>query len=530
MNLQAVLREVWPRVRHKHFFPELPWPQLTDGMSQEAVEIRQRQIILNPTFCQQLAEYLPVEDVIEALLDHGVAHYTRCPWDFATHLRLYAMAKSELKRRDYAQRATDIFIDVVVNTHCVKECETALPQVYQHLQHMSSRPLDRLMTALYSAIWGMDLDATGPERLIRRLARIPYLDRRRWEESMQRFCRLILPVLEEERQHSEILPTALLGRHGLANHSQNDVERGLRAFALHVDNPREFRSTIADFDEELIAEGHAEEQEGMGRGRGEQIDTGLLYYMKLTEQYQLPVSEAPLQKSSSSDPHMHTPWELDKPIQDLDVWTSFGKILPGLSQAWLYQNGIVYGRREGVPDCIIVLDSSGSMANPRYLLSHAILGAGCAADAYLRTGARVAVYNFSDVPAGDKLLLDFTTERKHVYQALCRYFGGGTVFSVEELDELLQVVERDSPDMSPDIFLITDMQIPNLQNVIDYLSTLKGRITAVHIGDTDSAAEFKKETARWKNASVFAVQSREDIPHIVLGQVKTYLGYGQAKQ
>ena len=526
MNLQTVLAEVWPRARRKHFFPELPQPQITDGLSQEAVDVRQRQIILNPSFCQQLAEHLPIAEVIEALLDHGIAHYTRCPWDFATHLRLYAAAKSELGRRDYAQRATDIFIDVVANTHCVKDFETALPQVYRHLQHLSGRPLDRLMTALYSLIWGMDLGVDGPEPLLRRLARIPYLDRRRWEESMRRFCRLIHPVLDQERQHSEILPTSLLGRHGLSQHSHNEIERGLRAFALHVDNPREFRTTIADFDEELVAQGHAEEQEGMGRGRGEQIDTGLLYYMKLTEQYQLPVSEAPLHRSSSSDPYMHTPWELGKPIQDLDVWTSFGKIFPGLSQAWLYQNGLIYGRREGVPDCIIILDSSGSMANPRYLLSHAILGAGCAADAYLRAGAQVAVYNFSDVPAGDKLLLDFSKERKQVYQALCRYFGGGTVFSFEELDELLRLVEHDMPD----IFFITDMQIPNLQSLIDYLSELTGRITAVHIGDTDSAAIFKKETARWKNAQVFSVQRREDIPHIVLGQVKTYLGYGQADQ
>lgn len=326
------------------------------------------------------------------------------------------------------------------------------------------------------------------------------------------------------------MPAALLGRHGLSIYSQNEVERGLRAFALHVDNPREFRTTAGDFDKELIAAGHAEEREGIGRGRGEQIDTGLLYYMRLTEQYQLPISQTPLEKRSSSDPHMHTPCELGKPIQNLDVWTSFCKILPGLSQAWLYQNGMVYGRRQGVPDCIVVLDSSGSMANPSYLSSHAILGAGCAVDAYLRAGARVAVYNFSDVPAGDKLLLDFTTERKHVYQALCRYFGGGTVFTFEELDELLQAFDQDSLDMSPDIFLITDMQIPNLQNIIDYLSNLKGRLTAVHIGDTDSAAGFKKETDQWKNASVFAVQSREDVPHIVLGQVKTYLGYGQANQ
>lgn len=146
MNLQLVLSEVWPRVRRKHFFPELPRPQLTDGMSQEAVQIRHRQIILNPAFCQQLAAHLPVEDLLEAFLDHGVGHYMCCPWDVATLLRLYAMAKREPKRRDYAQRASDVFIDVVVDTHCVREFETALPQVYRYFLHQSPRPRRRVCT------------------------------------------------------------------------------------------------------------------------------------------------------------------------------------------------------------------------------------------------------------------------------------------------------------------------------------------------------------------------------------------------
>jgi hypothetical protein len=483
--------------------------------------MQQRQIILNPAFCRQLAQHLPVEVVVEALLDHGIAHYTHCPWDFATHLRLYATAKDELQKRDLAQRATDAFIDVVSNTYCVKAFDTALPQVYRYLKR---HPLDTLLTALYGHIWGMDLESTGPERLIRRLSRIPYLDRRRWEESLRRFCRLIRPTLEEERLQGQIMPTALMGQHGLTAYSQNEVERGLRVFAQQVDDPREFRNTVADFAEELVTHRLAEEQEGMGRGRGKHVDTDLLYYMKLTEYYQLPIRETPLQKSISSDPYMHTPWEVGKPIQDVDVWTSFGKILPGLTQTWLYQPGTVIGRREGVPDCLVIIDSSGSMTNPRYLLSHAILGAGCACDAYLRAGAEVAIYNFSDVPAGDKLLLNFTNDRKRIYQALCRYFGGGTVFALEELDRLLQAARRDTPD----IFLITDMQIPNLQTVIDHLSQLEGRITAVHIGDTESAEEFKQKTARWNNASVFAVRQREDIPRIILGQVKTYLRLGQS--
>jgi Mg-chelatase subunit ChlD len=463
---------------------------------------------------------MPVEEVIEASLDHGVAHYTRCPWDFATHLRLYASAKEVLQDREMAQRATDTFIDVVSDTFCVKELETVLPKLYRHIER---GPLDTVMAALYSRIWGVDLESTAPEGLIRRLSRIAYLDRSQWEESMRRFCRLIRPILEEEQQQQQGMSSAPLGQHGLAGHSQNEVEQGLREFARQVANPREFRETVEDFAEDLAEQGYSEAQEGMGRGKGPQLDTDLLYYMKLAESYHLPVRKAPLQKSSSSDPYAHTPWEIGKPIQDIDVWTSFGKILPGLTQTWLRQHGEVVGQREGVPDCLVVIDSSGSMTNPRYLLSYAILGAGCACEAYLRNGAQVAVYNFSDAPAGDSLSLDFTTDRRHIYQALCRYFGGGTALALEEFDELRRRASRGAPD----VFLITDMAITNLEMMTTYLSQIDGRITAVHIGETESALHFKKAVAGWKNVSVFPVGRKEDIPRIILGQVKEYLRPGQ---
>ena len=147
MDLQDIIAAVWPRVRRKHLFPELPMPRVGESASTAAVEMQHKQIVLNAAFCEQLAASMPVEEVVEASLDHGVAHYTRCPWDFATHLRLYAAAKTVLQDRELAQRATDTFIDVVADTHCVKDLETALPKLYRYIER---RPLDTVMAALYS--------------------------------------------------------------------------------------------------------------------------------------------------------------------------------------------------------------------------------------------------------------------------------------------------------------------------------------------------------------------------------------------
>ncbi|MBI4641040.1 MAG: VWA domain-containing protein [Candidatus Tectomicrobia bacterium] len=515
MNPQEIIFNIWARVRQKHLFPELPIPHVAESEKKAAMEMKGKQIMVSTEFCEQLSEKMPMESMVEALLDHGIAHYTRCPWDFGTHLRLHTAAKSVLHDKEMAQRATDTFIDVVSDTSCVKERETPLPELYRSLE---KGKLDRVIAALYSKIWGIDLESPADEALVRRLSRIPYLKREDWAESLQRFSRLIRPLLEEEQQQEDGISQPPLGQHGLEGYSQDEIDQGLRDFAQSAQSLEEFRQTVNDFADELGDMGYAPE-ENMGRGKGKAIDADVLYYMKLAESYHLPVKKVPLEKSGSLDPHAHTPWELGKPFKDVDIWTSFGKIMPGLTQTWTRREGEIFGRREGTPDCVIVIDSSGSMTDPRRQLSHAVLGAGCASEAYLRYGSKVAVYNFSDAQMGGKLLLDFGTDRKQIYHVLCRYFGGGTNLALEELD----LLHRKGQKMTPDIFLITDMQITNLESVIGYLSTLQSRITAVHIGENSSASQFKAATSKWKNISVFPIVQRQDIPKIILGQVREYL-------
>jgi len=72
---------------------------------------------------------MPPAAVIEALLDHGVSHYTRCPWDLPPPPALRT-AKAALARR-WAP-GHDSFIDVVANTACVKGGHPP-SEVYRHL-------------------------------------------------------------------------------------------------------------------------------------------------------------------------------------------------------------------------------------------------------------------------------------------------------------------------------------------------------------------------------------------------------------
>jgi hypothetical protein len=281
----------------------------------------------------------------------------------------------------------------------------------------------------------------------------------------------------------------------------------------------EFKEMVEDFSEELKEAGYGMEG-GMGRGQGTPLDADVLFYMKLAENYSLPLKKVPMERKGSLHPHSHSPWEAGSPIQDVDVWTSFGRIMPGITQIWKKKEGKGKGKIEGTPECLIAVDSSGSMVNPRKNLSYAVLGAACAADAYLRNDAKVAVYNFSDAPMGGKDVLEYTHRREEIYRVLCKYFGGGTALDLDDLTPLIQGRKN------LDLFIITDMKITNLEALIGFFGQIRNRVTAVHIGENPYASRFERAVEKRGNINIYTVKRKEDIPHIVLGKIKEYFNEG----
>ena len=421
MEIEEIIKKVWPRVKKKHLFPHLPLPLMIEGGDECALEIKSKQLSISNAFYEKIKDKMDGEEIVEAILDHGITHYMYCPWDFHTHLTLYNEAKKVVRNKEQAQRATTYFMDVVTDTYCVKEKDTKIATLYKNLP---KNGMYEVLTSLYEKIWGEDLGSGGHEEIVNRLSRIPYLERKRWKESIKKFTKVIQNILEKEleneRRSSKSEPNPM-GEHSLENYSLEEIDRGLREFASAVDDLQEFKETVEDLREELEERGY--NNGGMGRGRANPIDANLLYYMKLAESYILPIRKLPIEKRGYLHPHAHIPWEIGKPFADIDVWTSFGKIIPGITQIWTKREGETHGEFEGTPDCLIVIDSSGSMINPRERLSYAVLGAACACNAYLKLESKAAVYNFSDALKGNKIVLEFNFEKEQIYQAICRYLS-----------------------------------------------------------------------------------------------------------
>jgi hypothetical protein len=532
---QAIIDELWPKLKKKHLYPEIPVPKVGEGASSDSdeeeqgeavgLEMKQKQITLNSAFLARTSERMKDELVIEALLDHGITHYTFCPWDFHTHLMLYAEAKKVMGDKEMAKQVANYFIDVTADTYCVKKRFTDIPDLHRVLK---KGEVEKVIASLYEKIWGIDLGILnsktgkkGHEDIVRRLARIPYLDRPRWPESMKKFARSLKPLLLEEQKEQEAMggkgDSNPQGDHDLNSYSYEEIDQGLRDFARKTMTLPEFKDIVEDFSEELKEAGYGMEG-GMGRGRGASIDADILFYMKLAETYSIPLRKVPLEKKGYLHPHSHSPWEVGSPFQDMDIWTSFGKIMPGITQIWKKREGKGRGKIEGTPDCLIAIDSSGSMINPRKNLSYAVLGAACAANAYLRNDSKVGVYNFSDAPMGGKDILNFTDHREEIYRVLCKYFGGGTALDLEDLVPLIHGRKN------LDLFIITDMKITNLESLIGFFGQIQNRITAVHIGENPYAVRFQRAVEKKKNISIFTVKRKEDIPHIVLGKINEYFG------
>ena len=155
-------------MKRKHLFPEMPMPQIgagsdfpEEGTGEDegvGLEMKEKQMILSSAFLSKLGDRISEEQAIEALLDHGITHYTFCPWDFHTHVQLYAEAKKVVKDIVLAKRVANYFIDVVADTYCVKKRETDIPELRRSL---TKGKVDQVMASLYQRIWGIDLGVPG---------------------------------------------------------------------------------------------------------------------------------------------------------------------------------------------------------------------------------------------------------------------------------------------------------------------------------------------------------------------------------
>jgi hypothetical protein len=357
-NPKRILETVWPRVRAKHLYPEMPSPELTSGEDRAVLDLYGKKISIGEGVLGSLA-HMSEASAMEALLDHGVAHHLYCPWNLAVHLTLYAEAKKALGEPSPARRATDAFMDMAADTYCISRMTSPLPELYQGPPRSD---LEAVLQALRQELWQTNLGAVCHRRAARRLAGIGYLDPPRWPAAMRRFAFLVERYLKADAGRAEPVPPPVTGPHLLHRYSRGEVEHGLRELAEKTQTPLQFADIVKDFEAEIDIALKGS-RGGAGRGGGTAAFADIYYYMKRAEAHRLPILPRPMKKSGALYPHHHVAWEAGSPCHDIDPWASFGKTMPGVTKTWQRIEGAVLDREAGTPDCLVLIDSSSSMCS-----------------------------------------------------------------------------------------------------------------------------------------------------------------------
>src|SRR3989344_5738568 len=360
---------------------------------------------------------------------------------------------------------------------------------------------------------------------------------------------------------------------------------GGKAGPHHHDGPK-----LGDFGEKQINEGLDEVIRKWGKGRYEKIrkfveeetgknfdlpqprkgagaglahskiqlnDEQVPYYERKARTYGLYIHRKPLVVDVlNSYPEGSEKFKVGDPMRTLDPYSTYGRILPGITKKKKLRQGTKRDKQYKVPDLTIWLDTSGSMKHPQEG-SDAVLAGFVLANNYWQNDSNIGMVNFS----ADMAALLPTRNLDEGYSMLCAYWGGGTVVNIPKVREYMQrvarggeeryftseqdyqrLVEHMHPDQRKefldkhvevnldravketyekmDTCIITDGDIYNLPEVIGYINTMAAmtRNVVFLINNPRQYTEWSKLVL--PNTQIVPVEKAEDLLGLAIGEAK----------
>jgi len=421
---------VWQRSRRNWHWPLLPPPRLyfRPGETKQAGEFSfsNYQIALDEEILNQGPLYL------ESLFDHLIAHYVFCPRSLEGASILARSALEGLKSPDpdKARALVNIFSDIVVDSLRLERSETDREKVLLSWKKLAIEQdlmeLDRVVLGLLRRYWEADLPAcTRTEvSLLERVFSAGFREQSLWPRQCRQIARILEPLLpgilgrgpvrclEILNGSADVLPLA--GAEDLEPGQYNLVSSAL---GLEGDLVRWYRD----------------------------------------QSYSITIQEAP---RARSEEHPSGPerWRLTDPCSELDVAYSLSlspRLIPGVTTYKRgREKGLMAPLGRGVPDLLVVLDSSRSMEGHRLgSKTHRATLAAFKACRYAHSkGAMLAAINFSE----KYLSLPWTRDLSAVERTLVEFFSTRTHIP----GEAIRALAEERPGCL--ILCITDTHIQNL--------------------------------------------------------------------
>lgn len=458
------------------------------------------------------------EEALLGILHHELNHWAKHPYDLKTMI----LEHSWLTDAVHKNEIRNFYDDVVVNLDLI--INKGLEQVAQTYRELPiTGRMDRLLRAFYSSVTGIDFgsDEIDPEieEQMSGLRAIDFLDlsRIRIKNNIKRFAEIVDKLIDTDNRLG--MPFSVFN---LGDFRADEIFRAMEGIAREV-TPQEYQGIAAEVlkelkDNTLKLPKKQSGGKGISPGKNDLVldleKPDVSWYRSRAQRYSISIES--LIRQGSLYPDQIMDFELDDSIDSFNPVESYGKVLPSLAKKHQLAEFERYGEYS-VPDAVILIDSSGSMANPEEVISYAVLGAFAVARNFFALGAKVGVINFSNA----NLMLPPCRDRQTVYEMLKTYQGHGTTLHLSELDRYIASLSGGTKDY----ILITDAGIENVDKVIDYFSQIAGRLTVIWIkGEGDFDEKFKENCEHFiqqlpPSVTFAEVEREQDIPRIAVGKM-----------
>ncbi len=551
-RLIKLARKGWNRALEEYYYPPLDEPNfIFDYTHQEGFYINpgdRWRITMNLVNTPMLYDDDDYVDLYYILALHEISHYQIIPYDGYINAKLLRAAMQYVNQK-LAPIVVNIFADLVID----KILHLKHPDVMAwELQHTYTRLKNRmelsrfskLLFALYEKVLGIkifeefpeDVDKTLVERIVNIVNR-DFYDESKWEEKVQRIAYYLNNIIKDT--------FTLIGRgtQCRGNNSkrkapgkgENYVEIPIDVLEL-MDNPLENRNAdklnqdnedeMRQKSEEFAKDCNYSEFGAPARQAGILVDGSALatwYRGKAKNLIEIKIFE---KKPGGSIPIFPEVWRIGDPIEELDVVQTLLNspiIIPNITtRKWAYAEGPGHLEEQGIPDLLIVLDSSGSMGWNYTATSegsrgpyHTALVAAFASLHYAaKKGVKFSVINFSD--RAD--VCHWTTNYRDAEKKLLRYQGGGTELPIKAIEKECKKAERKAL-----VFIITDFGIYNWAGTKKTMLDLARRghkLVGFFIGSNKVPKDKFKDLL--DKVTFYPIQHEKDLINLVIQEIKKY--------
>lgn len=532
--------------------------EYSEAVPMAAIDFGTDRIMINPkSFANLEKKGMTPQEIVKGYLQHEYfGHKASHPFDVkrivAEDIALSSAGLDETTRNYARNRFDDLVGNLKTwNSHDGDE----LRKLYSNFE--STSKFDDVEKVFYQDVTGRDFGAKAAPELqpyAKKLGKLDLLSGtpikpvRESMEQVVEFYTTIKPLVDEMKNKGQ-KPFSTDNKKGkqqqqgeggggmggagqnLSDISPKEIEKAVKELMeegeLDHDDVKKFLKRYAE------EKGEADKKKGMAaavaKGKGDPEKGGMndgclggapggvfldnpdqyanrVLYNTLSERYTLKIKKLPVEHKGGAYPCGYESWSSSDPPHEIDPFTSFGIIAPGITKKVERKSLNAFGTCEKTPDLLILLDDSGSMPKPMVDVSYAVLSAFVAAKNYVRNGSEVAAVRFSDRTTSGAFSRD---EGKVIGELLKFKNGGDTHVDLPAVEETVKTGKKSKKDL--DAILISDGQIDNRDSVIRYLSDFS-RAFMFEIGTSGPPEKREKVT-------VYHVSKDSDISKIVIDEV-----------